>query len=59
MIVKLLLSHPDIDVNPVNKKGATPVMEATKNGKIESLKVILSVFKCKLNYLMFKGVTGG
>ena len=38
-IVQKFLDHRSIDVNPVSKTGLTPVMEATKNGKIESLKV--------------------
>ena len=35
------LSRRDIDVNVLSKKGLTPVMEATKKGKIESLKVTM------------------
>ena len=38
-LVMRLLGHPDIDVNLTSKKGSTPVMEATKNGKLDSLKV--------------------
>eukprot|EP00092_Neocalanus_flemingeri_P075701 GFUD01093827.1.p1 GENE.GFUD01093827.1~~GFUD01093827.1.p1 ORF type:complete len:670 (+),score=186.86 GFUD01093827.1:170-2011(+) len=40
-IVRKILSHPDIEVNPTSNKGLTPVMEATKNGKIESLQILL------------------
>ena len=37
--MKELLRQPGIDVNPVDNEGMTPVMEATKYGKFESLKV--------------------
>ena len=37
--MKELLRQPGIDVNPVDNDGMTPVMEATKYGKFESLKV--------------------
>ena len=38
-IVKALLSHADIEVNAESLSGLTAVMEATKNGKMSSLKV--------------------
>merc|ERR1712013_208836 len=41
-IVKELLNHPAIDVNPVDNAGMTPVIEATKFGKLKSLKVLLN-----------------
>ena len=37
--IKKLLRHPDIDVNPVSKKGLTPIILATKNAKLNSLEV--------------------
>ena len=40
-LVLKFLKHPDIDVNLSSKKGSTPVMEAARNGNLESLKVRL------------------
>jgi hypothetical protein len=37
--VRKLLAHPEIEVNPISKKGLTPIKIATENGKINALKV--------------------
>jgi len=40
-IVRKLLSHKDIDVNPRSCKDLTPILMATRNGKIRALEVLL------------------
>ena len=47
-IVSKLLSHSGIDVNPVDTEGLTPLMEAAKFGKFESLKVCLHFTQLKI-----------
>jgi len=40
-LVDKLLNRPDIDVNLPCKEGLTPAMEATKNGKLDSLESLM------------------
>ena len=40
-IIRSLLQHADIDVNPHNVKGLTPILMATKNGYINALEVFI------------------
>jgi hypothetical protein len=42
-IVRRLLHHPDIEVNPVSNKGLTPIIMATKRGKIQALEVFIYI----------------
>ena len=42
-IVRKLLRHTDIDVSPVNKTGLTPIIMATKKGKIKALEVSIFI----------------
>ena len=44
-MIRSLLQHADIDVNPCNVKGLTPILMATRNGYINALDVIVLTFK--------------
>ena len=39
-IIRRLLRHPDIEANPVSKKGQTPIIMATTKGKLNALEVL-------------------
>ena len=38
------MRHPDIDANPVNKTGLTPIIMAIKNGKIKAMEVLVKIY---------------
>ena len=48
-IVRKLLSHLNINTNPISKMGLTPVMLATRKGKINALEVIFLLSNTELN----------
>ena len=48
-IVSTLLSHPDIDVNPVNSFGFTPFLNACQKKSVETLKVLLRDFRVEID----------
>ena len=54
-IIKVLLDHPDIDVNVPEQYGPTPLMTAARNGKLEALRLLLQHKNIEINRKRYCG----
>ena len=56
-ILKLLLSHPEIDVNKSLGNRTTPLMVASRNGNWRVLRVLLAHVEIEVNFATYEGKT--